>query len=398
MKFKKLFKSSFFSIISVGINFLITVLVIRFWGSHTYTNYIIDLAVISLVSLILEIIPANYSVYKVQDDTSWLNIVFSQILLSVFLGFLILLGLQYFFGIFNDFTIWILFYILVLGFKKYQDIYLQSSGRISEFFKQESLISIFRLVIILGLYYKGRQGNQSVWFSLVIGSFLPQLFWAIVNKEHHLIFRNSLNVGNYAQMYKNKKLYYPYYVGIGLKRMKDNIVPILSQWFISTTEALAMFFLAFRSISFAVGQIRIIEAFLVKREVVLDINKVSLRTKMIFSFFIQLIAIITSFLLIFLSGEKNIQYEEASYTILLLSFLVIPIIFNILNRVNLYSKYKPIVVNLGYLIYVLSTIVLLSVAYLLELRYILIFVLVILFSETFQSVYLTKRVLKNSND
>lgn len=347
----KLWSSSTRGIIVAALNLLITILVVRWFGAATYANYMIDLAIIGIISIVLEIVPSNYSLFKIQDDASWLGVVVVQTIISMVLGGLITLGVFYFSDIFKDFTLWILLYVVSLGVKRYLDIRLQSSGRLKEYLEIEVITALVRLVLMLICQYLLLAGNIAIWLSLTMGVITAQTIWFIKNNQELSYFFMVFKIQYWKKLFSNFDKYQPYYIGIALKRMRDNAVPVVAQYFFSTASALAAFFLAYRGVVFAVSQVRIIESLLNHRQTLDQVMRLKTNQKLLIAIFAQMVCLLVSFVLQFLA-----QVGEYNYIInLILSFMIWPIVFNIFDRAKAYSNYEVKRVNysmIGYLLVV----------------------------------------------
>lgn len=348
-----LIKASSNSLISAALNFVTVILTIRLLGSELYNKYIIDLAMIGILSIALELLPSNFSLFKVQDDSFWKNIVGVQIVISSCLNILITLILGIFFSVFEIFSYWLAIYVLGLGLKRYQDIILQVKGRVDEFFKLEILIALVRLGLFF-LFWKLKFSSiTTLWASLAIAMLVVQLIWFYKNKSELSFITQISNPKIYKEAWLERNQYFPYYLGIGLKRIKDNSIPIVAKYFFSSADALAGFFLAYRGIAFSLGQIRIIEAVINNRQHLKTIENMSLKFKLLVALMVQLISVIFSIVLQVWSGIKNIDL----FYNLLLSLLVYPITFSILERSKAYSKYDANAVNISIISYLVVLVI-----------------------------------------
>jgi hypothetical protein len=88
---------------------------------------------------------------------------------------------------------------------------------------------------------------------------MAQLIWFIARPDEFRTFRSVVNRSVWTPLIQNRALYRHYYLGIAIKRLRDNLVPILASNFFTSREALGAFFLAYRGLQFTLGQVRIIE-------------------------------------------------------------------------------------------------------------------------------------------
>lgn len=373
----KLWGASTRSITVAVLNLLITVIVVRWFGAENYANYMIDLAIIGIISIILEFVPSNYSLFKIQDDSSWLGVIVVQTIISIVLGSLIILGIFYYTDFLKDFTLWMLFYVMSLGVKRYLDIHLQSSGRLNEYLEIEVIAALVRLLLMLMCLYFMIEGSIAIWLSLTVGIITAQVIWFIKNNNELNYFTMVFKARYWIKLFSNFDKYQPYYVGIVLKRIRDNAVPLVAQYFFSTASALAAFFLAYRGVTFAVSQIRIIESFLNHRQTLNQIMSLKTKQKFLITFIAQILCLISAFALQFLANVGEFNYIVN----LILSFIMWPIVFNILERTKAYSNYQVKRVNYSMVSYLL---VIFTCSFLLNIlgyTSIFIFVLILVLSE-----------------
>ena len=159
--------------------------------------------------------------------------------------------------------------------------------------------------------------------------------------------------------------------------MRDNAVPLIAQYFFSMASALAAFFLAYRGVAFAVSQIRIIESLLNHRQTLNQIMSLKTKHKFLIAFAAQILCLISAFALQFLADVGEFNYIVN----LILSFIIWPIVFNILERTKAYSSYKVKRVNysmVGYLLVISTCSFVLSI---LGYTSIFVFVLILVLSE-----------------
>ena len=373
----KLWGASTRSITVAALNLLITIVVVRWFGAATYTNYMIDLAIIGIISIILEFVPSNYSLFKIQDDSSWLGVIVVQTIISIVSGGIITLGIFYYSDFFKDFTLWILLYVMSLSIKRYLDIRLQSSGRLNEYLGIEVIAALVRLLLMLICSYLTLEGNIAIWLSLTVGVITAQVIWFIRNNNELNHFAMVFKARHWINLFSNFDKYQPYYIGIILKRIRDNAVPLTAQYFFSTASALAAFFLAYRGVAFAVSQIRIIESLLNHRQTLNQIISLKTKQKFLIAFAAQILCLISAFALQFLADVGEFNYIIN----LLLSFIIWPIVFNILERTKAYSNYQIKRVNhsmVGYLLVIFTCSFVLNI---LGHTSIFVFVLILVLSE-----------------
>lgn len=344
---RSFFTSAFINTATAGINMLVTVLVVRFFGPGIYANFIVDLSYVSLLAIFFEIVPTNYILFRVQDDPLRYRGLAALAIASSLLMSCITFIAYFYLGLFQSNSLWIVPYASSLGIKRYIDARLQSSGRLTEFFLIELRGSSLRVAFLLTFFFLSMTPVVAVWASIASATLLTQILWFINNKDEREIFNYVFCRSSWNQLIGDRRSYYQYYLGITLKRLNNNLVTILANVFFQNKDILGSFFLAYRGLLFTVGQLRVIEGLLNHRKTLATIEEFSNNNKIIVAAFGQLICIIVSIALEYASSLKDINY----LTIIILSFSVWLSLFAMIERAKAYSEYNIFSVNISMLIY-----------------------------------------------
>lgn len=348
---KKLFyKSSLHSGVASALNVLATVVIARWFGSEIFTDFTVDLAIIGLFLLLLELIPSNFAVFKVQDDPEWLHGVSavqftSAIVVVALLVLMAGLGL-----VFNQFSPWMLVFVVASAGKRFLDIRLQSSGRLPEYFRNEVVTATVRLGIIASAFLSGNISIDVVWGALSAAMIIAQTEWWFKNSSDWKYLHSLANKKVWISVWESRRSMYPYYATTSLKRVKDSSVPILAGIVFSSKEMLASFFLAYKGLVFVVGQVRILEAIVNHRKNLELVSALSLWQKIRIASFSQLVCLCVTAFLLYLSNIKA-EYLISS---LMLSVVVWPVVFYVFERAKAYSLYMADAVNVSLAAYLLS--------------------------------------------
>lgn len=346
---KKFASTSILNILLSFFNITSTVVIVRFFGTAAYANYTIDLSIISMIALFTDIVPSSYSVYKVQDEPEFIN----SIAAASFLGSLLVAFFIYFIhfiGLFNDFSLFIFVYGFLLSIKHFLDIRLQSVGLVKKFFEIEAISAGIRLTLIGLGFYANFPARHVIWGSLAMATLSSQGIWFINNPTETKPFLKMLTPKPWQQILSNRQKYISYYFTIALKRARDNIMPFLAGIYFGSKEVTGAFFLAYRGLSFTLGNIRVIDGFLKHRPTLKMISSISIYKKALIALSFQAMCITTSIILMILSGV----YSFEIFTIFILSTSVLPYTFYIIKRASAYSNYNIRAINLSLIIYILS--------------------------------------------
>lgn len=340
------------SAVSSALNLVVTIVTVRWFGAEVYANYIVDLAILSIGMILLEIVPSNYSVFRIQDDPSWKSCVAAQLVVTMIIASLVVVVAGNYSSLFRSYTGWIAVYAVALAAKRYLDIRLQSSGKLSEFMGVEAVNSALRLGFLGGFFFAGIRSSSAVWGALAIAATLSQAAWWLRNRVEIASVSGFLDRQVWIQLWKSYPSYTPYYYGIALKRLKDNVVPLVAEALFTSRESLATFFLAYRGVIFAAGQVRIIESLMNHRATLLRVVSMSGRQKALVAFAAQLGCVAVSGVLLLTSGIKQLPWPQTA----VLSFMMWPIAYQVLERSKAYSDFRAHAVNLAILGYVISVV------------------------------------------
>jgi hypothetical protein len=338
------------SISSAALNLVTTVLVVRWCGASVYADFMVDLAIVSLLLLLLEVVPSNFSVFRLQDDRQWRTVVEGHLFLVAVLLVVSVFSLAKFGVIFSDFSPWIALYAASQASKRYFDLMLQAMGRLHEFMALEVAISFVRLSYLSLGALAGYRNIDLVWGSLAAAVVSSQIIYAI--KRGRTL---QIDAPTSARMeaWEVARKFLPYYPGIALKRVKDNLLPLIGSWVLGSKETLGLLMLAYRGVVFASGQIRIFEALLYHRETLGKIEAMPAKTRFAVAGVAQVAAICASVVLLVLSDEPAKPYAAA----IMLSFLVWPISFYSIERANALANFNPGRINsalLAYLVFAVA--------------------------------------------
>lgn len=336
--------------VTAGLNLITTAFLVRWFGLSIYADYTVNLAVISLSLIILEVVPTSYAVFGVQDDPELLKgLAAISVVNSVVLAFAIA-STGYWIGDRQGFSAWMIPYASLMSIKRYLDIRLQSTGRLQEFFRIELVFSGSRLFLMGFLMWLGAAGGDAIWGSLALGALLAQVLWFARNPSEREVFSRTLSPQAWQALLARRKRFGPYYLGIVLKRVRDNLVPILASFFFMTKEAAGIFFLAYRGLLFTLGQIRVMEGLLNYRVALVRAARLSFSSLATLASFGQLVCLATSIALAMSAGVDHLPLGMLA----LLSCIVWINLLATLRRASLLSQYRLTRVNVGLAVYIIT--------------------------------------------
>ena len=375
--YKKLFKAISSGGISAAASYLSILLVVRYAGAGVYADYIVDLSVLSVVAILMEVVPAYYIVYKVQEDPAYYKLyaTFIWMTIPVCIGLVLLLNV--YFSILKSFTLWMILYLIGLNIKRYFDVYYQSTGNVQKLYIQESLVNIVRVLLLFSLFtFNIKLGSDMVWATLG-GAQLVIYSCFLLQKDIRSDFF-SLGFKGFSEIFPERKAdLLGYYITSGAKKMRDNILPLVTGYYVHDKEVLGIFFFAYRSYAAVAGLLRTVEAFLVHKENFNFIRKQSGLSILLFSL-LGSVGYISLILFSNLFFKIKVEWSSA----LVFSLCFIPYTYSILARAAAYNQYQTKVIIISFLAYVLVICLGVTAVVKLMSQYALGFSIVILFAET----------------
>lgn len=393
MSLKRLFiTASAVNAATAAVNFLGTVLLVRWFGAGVYADFLVDLAYLSLLLILLEVVPSNYMVFRVQDEPTRIRGLAAVAVVSVMALAGIVQVAGQFFNLFHAGSIWIAPYAGLMAIKRYLDIRLQSTGCLREYFGIELRGAVIRVVLMAGFLWWAVQPVDAVWASLACATLLAQFTWFVGKPDERRIFTSVVDRTAWLPLIEERRAYAPYYLGIAVKRLRDNLVPMMASSFFISREALGVFFLAYRGLIFTVGQIRIIEGLLNHRHTLAKVMDLSLFHRALVAIVGQVVCVVASLGLVVASGVESIQM----LTVLLLSFIVWFNVFSVLERAKAYSNYDTLRINSSMVMYCAVAIGLVWLLITLGIRTESVFSLILICAEgmSLWSMYLFTRYIK----
>lgn len=344
--FKKLLGVGVLNAGSSAVNMLVTVLIVRWFGSDVYADYMVDLAYLSLILIFLELVPSNYVVFRVQEESVWRKAAAQQIFVSAVLVSMMLIVLS---PLFNRFNAWIVLYACAVCIKRYMDIEFQSSGRLKDFVLIELLSGVLRLFLVAFSFYILDFSGYAAWASLALSSiFVLMIYFYSVEGLARNFVEGCVDQGALKVAWEERREYKKYYFGIFLKRLKDNFTPLAADVVLQNKGAQALFYISYRGIVFATGQIRLLEAMVNHRGSQEKVGALTTRKKIALGGGAQVLCLASSAALALLAGVDGNVFLCA----IVLSFMAWPIVFFVIERSKAYSQYDAGRVNtaiLGYL-------------------------------------------------
>jgi len=390
--YRKLLEIFSVNILISVINFLSTILIVKSFGLLILGEFTVFNASVALLLLAYIVLPSNYSIFKLQDDNNYIKYFnFNYIFITIFLA-----PIVYFvgyIGVFKTTGLLLYSYVIIRALQNYFDILLQATNQLKIYFLFLFGASLIRFTVLLYLFIRNIQVNS---LDVLIQIYLLPLvimMLILVYMQRSIIFKQGLiNIKDYFIYLKNNfVILRSYYFGTIIKRIKDNSL-VLFFSILFSKEIIGLYTLFIKVGSVVLGQIRVVEAFMMNRSNLQNLVGMK-EVSFIVGAIIQLILLGVG--LIYLKINTGSFYL---FSLLLYSFIVYPYFKTILSRSKLLSEYNNNVINQSYLLYIISISIAFFIAFLFKienLNYLIIVTVLgeILISQTLS--YKLKKVGKN---
>ena len=374
---KKLTKIFSINFLGAGINFITTILVVKLFGLEIFGDYVILSSLVGLFTLIYTVIPPNFAIFKLQDDKSFYNIfIFNYIFNSFIITIVLYLSTYIIDYKFNIFLI--LLFGILNGLMEYFNVYSQAINKSDKYFIMLFISYLAKLIFISILYFYIKIFTLDMILLLNILS----LFIALIYAYYYIGFEKIvINYKNYFSFIKDNFLILRgYYTNTFLKRIKDNATVLVFSLLVNS-EMIALYNLFTKITGFVLGQLRVVEAYIVNRQNLAHINITNNKIYTI-GFVFQIFIILVGLVYLKISIDRYMFQELFIY-----SFLSYPYVNILLLRNKLLSDYNVNIINGMYLLYLSCLLIFSCIFYFIgtNLLYILIFIVL---SEIINVIYL----------
>jgi hypothetical protein len=345
----KIFSTSWLNASAAGVNFISNFLIVHALSLEIFGKFAVFNSYLAFGGLIYIIIPPNYSVFKLQDNSSFrLHLIRFFILSSFAFSLYSLFIYLFFFRDINYFTIF--FFGVSTFYINYFDIKFQAGGELIKYFKMLLLVAIGKVILIVFSYYNNMLHSLSdlLWtmsFVQVIIIFYYSLNDKKILKDIFLSPESFLKTIQFIR--ENFKDFMPYYLNTILKRIRENSIVLVFNNIVSA-ETLGVFSLFMKIDAFVLGLSRNVEAFFMNRENIKNHKSDFYNKIILFAFILQALYFIIG--LVYMKIITNTLYW---IEIFVLSLLTYPHVYFLLARAELLSNFNNKESNISEIIFVL---------------------------------------------
>lgn len=325
-------------VLASGAGLLASLYIVWIFGTAEFAVYTISLAKLSIILLGLELVPSQFSIFKMQHDPE-----FAKSISVFYFAFAILASALTAIAIGRGLIVsnsWlIVVYAFVAVTQRYIEIKTQSSGMVPAFGRMPAISNVMRmtLLMILGLTVAPRHPADAIWGSLCIGSAAGQLF---ILRNFPEVQASLLAKGPFSSashLFAVRSEYYPYIINSVLKRAKDTFIPLVVDAAVPNRSVAGQVLVFFRASDAVCTQLRVLEMFLVNKNLRQSLKKSS---RELF-FLLSTIGLVATFALSLL-----FQYREGiDAKSLLYSFMIgtvsFPYVLEIIWRNEAYAAFAP---------------------------------------------------------
>ena len=253
-------------VLSSGFGLLSVLYIVWVFGTAEFAIFTIALAKLSIILLALEIVPSQYSLFKMQGDAD-----FSKSVSSFYLAFGILASavtaIMVATGIIASNSWLIVPYAFLSVTQLYLEVKTQSSGVVGAFGRMPAISNLVRVLALVSLGVAGQQPADAIWGSLCIGSALGQVYVLMRFPELGRDLFKAGPVVSVRGLVSVRSQYSPYIVNSVLKRLRDSFLPLFCDLVIPSKAEIGRLLVYTRAVEAVCGQVRLLETFMVNRAV-----------------------------------------------------------------------------------------------------------------------------------
>jgi hypothetical protein len=323
---------------SSGFGFLAVTYIVWMFGTDDFAIFTIAAAKLSIILLGLEIVPSQFSIFKMQGDEA-----FSHSLANFYLTFGLLAAVGAAAcetgGIIISKSWLILPYAFVSVTQRYIELKTQSSGFVEAFGWMPAMSGLLRLIFlaILGLPVLHLDPADAIWGSLCIGAALGQVYVLLRFSDLGEDLMKMGPAGSARQLVAVRSQYYPYILNSVLKRLKDTFLPIFCDLVIPSKAEIGRLLVFTRANEAVMLQTRMLEAFMVNRTVRENLHAARRRIFFMIAPTAQLAVVACALFLMYRAGITT----EVVLLALLTSFFVYPYLLEMLWRNEALATFRP---------------------------------------------------------
>jgi hypothetical protein len=321
-----------------GAGLLASLYIVWVFGTADFAVYTISLAKLSIILLGLEVVPSQFSIFKMQHDPE-----FAKSISVFYFNFAILASaltaMAVVFGLIVSNSWLIVVYAFVAVTQRYVEIKTQSSGIVPAFGRMPAISNFTRVILlmILGLTIARRQSADAIWGSLCIGSAAGQLFILRNFPEVQLSLLAKSPFSSASHLFAVRSEYYPYIINSVLKRAKDTFIPLVVDAAVPNRSVAGQVLVFFRASDAVCTQLRVLEMFLVNTNLRETLRKSSRELFLLLS----IIGLVATFALSLLfQYRQGIDARSVLYSFMI-GTVSFPYVLEIIWRNEAYAAFAP---------------------------------------------------------
>lgn len=340
-----------YTLTSALTGFLGTLLAVRLIGIASFADYAIDLAKLSVILVLTELIPSSYSIFQQQKDP-----VFGYDIAAFILVLLLVVPVSVLVaheaGFFSSFSWFAVAYAGGVVVQRYLDACFQAQGRVSELFAITLTTNIARLAALVGLELLVEEiaPADMIWGAAAAGIISSQTIFFARNPAELVPFLRQGGMSSLRRLWAQRASYFGYYPNIALKRLRDVSMALVCDWFVPSKVEAGKYLLAYRGIDFVVGQLRVVEAFLNNMRIREALSASRSRSLLLSAIIGQVLAATMSMVLVSQTGFNADMVPVAFVG----SFFVYPYVLELAARSDAYASFAPSRVTFSLLAFLLG--------------------------------------------
>jgi hypothetical protein len=382
--YSKLLSTSLLNAFGVSINFFTNFIIIKTLSIEIFGEFVVFTSYLAFLGLLYELIPTNFSVFKLQDNFDFKFHLIRFFIVTSFLIIVALIFLKLFF--FSNISLYL---ILLFSLSTYSlnffNITFQASGKIENYFWLLLILSILKFFMILIFHYFNFLNSlSSLLLSISLAQFFILFSYSFYERNNLKLIFSSPNsfIDTYSFIIQNFHSFKPYYLNTFLKRVRENSIILIFSRLVSI-ETLGLFSLFLKIDSFVLGLARNFETIFMNRNNSHIYRKLFIQKVGFLGIFLQILYFVVGVLYMKIIVDKFYYFE-----IFIQSILVYPYIHFLLARSDQLSKFNNEESNISEVFYVLIVVLISIIGMILKINSIYFILTAYIFAKLGSHLYM----------
>jgi hypothetical protein len=312
MEFAKIGRSFGLNVMAAAAGLAGTFYITWVFGLAEFAYYTINFAKFALIMLGAELLPNNFTIFRLQEDDRFAEAVpLFYLLFAIAAAAAALLIAA---GLVAHASWFMVAFVFASALQIYFNVEAQATGRVDAFFWIPAATNVARVILLVFFGWLGMSVENVLWASIAIGSVIGQAVMISRFPEffHPAAYRAPFTKMGY--LWHARHAYYGYYLNSLLKRARDTFLPLFCDLVLPSKTEIGRLLVFTRANQAVCGQLRVLEAFMVNRAVRDSIRRVRRRIFFVLGPLGQVAVVFVSLALIYRHGIDPMDMVLAALT------------------------------------------------------------------------------------